>query len=174
MEFLYQDGEFNFIEMNTRLQVEHPISEVVSGIDLVREQLCIAAGAPLGYRQSDIHLRGHAIECRINAENADDFRPSPGRIIEYYAPGGPGVRVDSALYQGYEVPPYYDSLISKLVIYGSDREECLMRLRRALGEYVIGGIETTIPLHQRLVDNADFQRGVYDIGWLERVLGRGG
>jgi acetyl-CoA carboxylase, biotin carboxylase subunit len=174
IEFLYQDGEFHFIEMNTRLQVEHPISEVVSGIDLVREQLCIAAGAPLGYRQADIHLRGHAIECRINAENADDFRPSPGRIIEYYAPGGPGVRVDSALYQGYEVPPYYDSLISKLVIYGSDREECLMRLRRALGEYVIGGIETTIPLHQRLVDNADFQRGAYDIGWLERVLGRGG
>jgi acetyl-CoA carboxylase biotin carboxylase subunit len=174
IEFLYQDGEFHFIEMNTRLQVEHPISEVVSGIDLVREQLHIAAGAPLGYRQSDINLRGHAIECRINAENADDFRPSPGRIIEYYAPGGPGVRVDSALYQGYEVPPYYDSLISKLVIYGSDREECLMRLRRALGEFVIGGIETTIPLHQRLVDNADFQRGTYDIGWLERVLGRGG
>jgi acetyl-CoA carboxylase biotin carboxylase subunit len=174
IEFLYQAGEFYFIEMNTRLQVEHPISELVSGIDIVREQLRIAAGAPLGYRQSDIHLRGHAIECRITAENPDDFRPSPGRISEYHAPGGPGVRVDSALYQGYEVPPYYDSLVSKLIIYGGSREECLMRLRRALEEYVIGGIETTIPLHQRLVDNPDFQAGAYDIGWLERLLGRGG
>jgi len=173
IEFLYQDGEFYFIEMNTRLQVEHPISEMVSGIDLVREQLRIAAGEPLGYRQGDIHLRGHAIECRINAERADDFRPSPGRITEYHAPGGPGVRVDSALYQGYEVPPYYDSLISKLVIYGGDREECLMRLRRALEEYVIGGIDTTIPLHQRLAENTEFQKGAYDIGWLERVLDRG-
>jgi acetyl-CoA carboxylase biotin carboxylase subunit len=174
IEFLYQDGEFSFIEMNTRLQVEHSITEMVSGIDLVREQLRIAAGAPLGYRQSDIHLRGHAIECRINAERADDFRPSPGRISEYHAPGGPGVRVDSGLYQGYEVPPYYDSLISKLVIYGGDREECLMRMRRALEEYVIGGIDTTIALHQRLADNAEFRAGAYDIGWLERVLGRGG
>jgi acetyl-CoA carboxylase biotin carboxylase subunit len=173
IEFLYQDGEFYFIEMNTRLQVEHPISEMVSGIDLVREQLRIAAGEPLGYRQSDIHLRGHAIECRINAENPDSFRPSPGRIGEYHAPGGPGVRVDSALYQGYEVPPYYDSLISKLVIYGGDRAECLMRLRRALEEYVIGGIETTIPLHQRLADNPEFLAGAYDIGWLERMLGGG-
>jgi acetyl-CoA carboxylase, biotin carboxylase subunit len=172
IEFLYQDGEFYFIEMNTRLQVEHPISEMISGIDLVREQLRIAAGAALGYRQSDIHLRGHAIECRINAENSDDFRPSPGRISEYHAPGGPGIRVDSGLYQGYEVPPYYDSLISKLIIYGSDRDECLMRLRRAMEEYVIGGIETTIPLHQRLADAADFQCGTYDIGWLERFLGR--
>ena len=173
IEFLYQDGEFYFIEMNTRLQVEHPISEMVSGIDLVREQLRIAAGEALGYRQGDIHLRGHAIECRINAERADDFRPSPGRITEYHAPGGPGVRVDSALYQGYEVPPYYDSLISKLVIYGGDREECLMRLRRALEEYVIGGIDTTIPLHQRLAENAEFLEGAYDIGWLERMLGHG-
>jgi acetyl-CoA carboxylase biotin carboxylase subunit len=170
IEFLYQDGEFYFIEMNTRLQVEHPISEVVSGIDLVREQLRIAAGATLGYRQSDIHLRGHAIECRINAENPDDFRPSPGRISEYHAPGGPGIRVDSGLYQGYEVPPYYDSLIAKLIVYGGDRNECLMRLRRALEEYAIGGVETTIPLHQRLVDAGDFQRGAYDIGWLERFL----
>ncbi len=172
IEFLYQDGEFYFIEMNTRLQVEHPISEMISGIDLVREQLRIAAGAPLGYRQSDIHLRGHAIECRINAENPDDFRPSPGRISEYHAPGGPGVRVDSGLYQGYDVPPYYDSLISKLIIYGGDRDECLMRLRRAIEEYVIGGIETTIPLHQRLADAADFQTGAYDITWLERFLAR--
>ncbi|HXO03627.1 MAG TPA: acetyl-CoA carboxylase biotin carboxylase subunit [Stellaceae bacterium] len=171
IEFLYQDREFYFIEMNTRLQVEHPISEMVSGIDLVREQLRIAAGAPLGYRQSDIQLRGHAIECRINAENPEDFRPSPGRISEYHAPGGPGIRVDSGLYQGYEVPPYYDSLISKLIVYGGDRDECLMRLRRALEEYVIGGIETTIPLHQRLAHAADFQRGAYDIGWLERFLG---
>ena len=170
MEFLYQDGEFYFIEMNTRLQVEHPISEMISGIDIVREQLRIAAGAPLGYRQSDIMLRGHAIECRINAENPEDFRPSPGRVTDYHAPGGLGVRVDSALYQGYEVPPYYDSLIAKLIVYGENRKECLMRLRRALEEYVIGGIETTIPLHQRLVDEADFLRGDYDIHWLERFL----
>jgi acetyl-CoA carboxylase biotin carboxylase subunit len=173
IEFLYQDGEFSFIEMNTRLQVEHSITEMVSGIDLVREQLRIAAGAPLGYGQSDIHLRGHAIECRINAERAEDFRPSPGRISEYHAPGGPGVRVDSGLYQGYEVPPYYDSLISKLIIYGGDRQECLMRLRRALEEYAIGGIDTTIPLHQQLADNSEFQAGAYDIGWLERMLGLG-
>jgi len=170
IEFLYQDGEFSFIEMNTRLQVEHSITEMVSGIDLVREQLRIAAGAPLGYDQTDVHLRGHAIECRINAERAEDFRPSPGRITEYHAPGGPGVRVDSGLYQGYEVPPFYDSLISKLIIYGCDRQECLMRLRRALEEYAIGGIDTTIPLHQRLADNAEFQTGAYDTGWLERLL----
>ena len=173
IEFLYKDGEFYFIEMNTRLQVEHPISEMVSGIDLVREQLRIAAGAPLGYRQSDIHLRGHAIECRINAENPDDFRPSPGRVCDYHAPGGPGIRVDSALYQGYEVPPYYDSLISKLIVYGGDRDECLARLRRAMEEYAIGGIDTTIPLHQRLFDTAGFRQGDYDIGWLERWLGKG-
>ncbi|HEY3911375.1 MAG TPA: acetyl-CoA carboxylase biotin carboxylase subunit [Stellaceae bacterium] len=172
LEFLYQDGEFFFIEMNTRLQVEHPITEMVSGIDIVREQLRIADGAPLGYRQAEIRLSGHAIECRINAENPDTFRPSPGRVTDYHAPGGLGVRVDSALYQRYEVPPYYDSLISKLVIHGKTRNECLMRLRRALEEYVIGGIETTIPLHQRLVDAADFINGEYDIHWLERFLGR--
>ncbi len=172
LEFLYQDGEFFFIEMNTRLQVEHPITEMVSGIDLVREQLRIADGAPLGYRQAEIRLSGHAIECRINAENPETFRPSPGRVTDYHAPGGLGVRVDSALYQRYEVPPYYDSLISKLVIHGKTRNECLMRLRRALEEYVIGGIETTIPLHQRLVDAADFINGEYDIHWLERFLGR--
>jgi acetyl-CoA carboxylase biotin carboxylase subunit len=172
MEFLYEDGEFYFIEMNTRLQVEHPVSEMISGVDIVREQLRIAAGAPLGYAQADVTLRGHAIECRINAENPKDFRPSPGRITEYHAPGGLGVRVDSALYQGYEVPPYYDSLIAKLIVYGASREECVMRLRRALAEYVIGGIETTIPLHQRLVDDPEFRRGAYDIHWLERFLAR--
>ena len=173
VEFLYQDGEFFFIEMNTRLQVEHPISEMVSGVDIVREQLRIADGAPLGYRQAEIRLSGHAIECRINAENPDDFRPSPGRVSDYHAPGGLGVRVDSALYQGYVVPPYYDSLISKLIIHGKTRNECLMRLRRALEEYVIGGIETTIPLHQRLVGARDFIDGDYDIGWLERFVGHG-
>jgi acetyl-CoA carboxylase biotin carboxylase subunit len=171
LEFLYQDGEFFFIEMNTRLQVEHPVTEMVSGLDLVREQLRIAAGAPLGYRQSDIKLCGHAIECRINAENPDTFAPSPGRVADYHAPGGLGVRVDSALYQGYAVPPYYDSLISKLVVHGKSRNECLMRLRRALEEYVIGGIDTTIPLHQRLVGAAEFIDGDYDVHWLERFVG---
>ncbi len=172
LEFLYEDGQFFFIEMNTRLQVEHPVSEMVSGIDIVREQLRIAAGIPLGYAQSDIKLSGHAIECRINAEHPQTFVPSPGRVTDYHAPGGLGVRVDSALYAGYEVPPYYDSLISKLIIHGKSRNECLMRLRRALEEYVIGGIETTIPLHQRLVGEADFIDGDYDIGWLERRLGQ--
>ncbi|MGC2203337.1 MAG: acetyl-CoA carboxylase biotin carboxylase subunit [Stellaceae bacterium] len=174
LEFLYQQGEFFFIEMNTRLQVEHPITEMVSGIDIVREQLRIAAGAPLGYRQSDIKLCGHAIECRINAENPDSFLPSPGRVIDYHAPGGLGVRVDSALYQGYEVPPYYDSLVSKLIVHGRSRNECLMRLRRALEEYVIGGIETTIPLHQRLAAAAEFMDGDYDVHWLGRFLKRPG
>ena len=170
MEFLYQDGTFYFIEMNTRLQVEHPVSEMISGIDMVGEQLRIAAGMPLAIRQSDVRLCGHAIECRINAESSTDFRPSPGRISEYHAPGGLGVRIDSALYQGYEVPPFYDSLVAKLIVHGTSREECLMRLRRALEEYVVGGIETTIPLHQRLVEDADFRRGDYDIHWLERFL----
>jgi len=174
LEFLYQDGEFFFIEMNTRLQVEHPVTEMVSGLDIVREQLRIAAGAPLGYRQSDIKLCGHAIECRINAESPDTFAPSPGRVTDYHAPGGLGVRVDSALYQGYAVPPYYDSLISKLVVHGKSRNECLMRLRRSLEEYVIGGIETTIPLHQRLVGAAEFIDGDYDVHWLERFVGRPG
>jgi acetyl-CoA carboxylase, biotin carboxylase subunit len=172
LEFLYQDGEFFFIEMNTRLQVEHPITEMISGVDIVREQLRIAAGAPLGYRQPDIKLCGHAIECRINAEHPDTFTPSPGRVTDYHAPGGLGVRVDSALYHGYEVPPHYDSLIAKLVIYGRSRNECLMRLRRALEEYVIGGIETTIPLHQALVGAPEFIDGDYDVHWLERFVGR--
>ena len=170
IEFLYEDGAFYFIEMNTRLQVEHPVSEMISGVDIVKEQLRIAAGLPLGYAQADIALKGHAIECRINAENPQDFGPSPGRVSEYHAPGGFGVRVDSALYQGYEVPPYYDSLVAKLIVHGATREECLMRLRRSLAEYVIGGIETTIPLHQRLLDDPEFRQGAYDIHWLERFL----
>lgn len=172
LEFLYQEGEFFFIEMNTRLQVEHPVTEMISGIDIACEQLRIAAGAPLGYRQAEIALSGHAIECRINAENAETFRPSPGKVTAYHAPGGLGVRIDSALYDGYEISPYYDSLVSKLIIHGRNRDECLMRLRRALEEYVIDGIETTIPLHQRLVTAADFIKGDYDIHWLERFVGR--
>jgi acetyl-CoA carboxylase biotin carboxylase subunit len=170
LEFLYQDGDFFFIEMNTRLQVEHPITEMISGIDIVREQIRIAAGAPLGYRQGDISFCGHAIECRINAENPNTFLPCPGRVTDYHAPGGLGVRVDSALYHGYEVPSYYDSLISKLIVHGKSRNESLMRLRRALEEYVIGGIETTIPLHQRVAVANDFIEGDYDVHWLERFV----
>jgi acetyl-CoA carboxylase biotin carboxylase subunit len=172
IEFLFQDGEFFFIEMNTRIQVEHPISEMISGVDLVREQIRIASGAPLSFRQQEIKFTGHAIECRINAENPRTFAPSPGRVTEYHAPGGLGVRVDSALYQGYTVPPHYDSLVSKLVVHGATRNECLMRLRRALEEYVITGIETTIPLHQRLVEAPEFIDGDYDIHWLEKFVGR--
>ncbi len=172
IEFLYQDGEFFFIEMNTRLQVEHPISEMVSGVDIVREQIRIAAGAPLGFRQEEVKLSGHAIECRINAEDPETFAPSPGCITSYHAPGGPGVRVDSALYQGYTVPPNYDSLIAKLVVHGATRNECLMRLRRALEEYVITGIETSLPLHLRLIAEPDFINGEYDIHWLERFVAR--
>jgi acetyl-CoA carboxylase biotin carboxylase subunit len=171
MEYLYQDGQFYFIEMNTRLQVEHPVTEMATGIDLVREQIRIAAGAPLELEQSDIHIAGHAIECRINAENPDNFSPSPGRVTDYHVPGGLGVRVDSALYSGYVVPPYYDSLVAKLIVYGRTRNECLLRLKRALDEYVVGGIETTIPLHRRLVVNDEFINGAYDIHWLERLLG---
>ena len=173
IEFLFEDGRFFFIEMNTRLQVEHPISEMVSGIDIVREQLRIASGAPLGYRQADVTLAGHAIECRVNAEHPETFVPSPGTITGYHAPGGMGVRVDSALYQGYSVPPHYDSLVAKLVVHGTSRNECLMRLRRSLEEFVITGIETTIPLHQRLVAAPDFINGLYDVHWLRRFLGRG-
>src|SRR5882672_681172 len=172
LEFLFEDGEFFFIEMNTRLQVEHPISEAISGIDIVREQIRIAGGAELGYRQDDVVLNGHAIECRINAENPETFMPSPGRITGYHTPGGLGVRIDSALYQGYTVPPNYDSLVAKLIVHGASRNECVMRLRRALEEYVIVGIETTIPLHQRLVHAPDFINGSYDIHWLERFVAR--
>ncbi len=167
IEFLYEDGEFYFIEMNTRLQVEHPISEMIYGIDLVREQLKIAAGSPLYLTQDQISYNGHAIECRINAENPVTFTPHPGRINEYHAPGGLGVRVDSALYSGYTVPPYYDSLVSKLVVHGANRNECLLRLRRSLEEYVIEGIETTVPLHEKLIADPHFLDGNYDIHWLE-------
>jgi len=170
IEFLYENGEFYFIEMNTRLQVEHPISEMVCNIDLVREQLRVATGAPLGYGQDAVSIHGHSIECRINAEHPETFIPSPGRITDYHAPGGLGVRVDSAIYSGYSVPPYYDSLIAKLIVHGSTRNECLMRLRRALEEFVIGGVNTTIPLHQILIAEPDFLNGDYDIHWLEKWM----
>lgn len=170
IEFLYENGEFYFIEMNTRLQVEHPVSEMISGVDLVREQIRIAAGGLLDMSQSDIVLAGHAIECRLNAENPVTFAPSPGKVTDFHAPGGLGVRVDSALYSGYSVPPHYDSLVAKLIVHGKTRNECLMRLRRALEEFVIGGIETTTPLHQRLVENPTFLNGDYHIHWLEEWL----
>ncbi|MEM7652518.1 MAG: acetyl-CoA carboxylase biotin carboxylase subunit [Pseudomonadota bacterium] len=169
-EFLYQDGEFYFIEMNTRLQVEHPVSEMVTGIDLVREQIRVAHGSKISFSQEDVTFSGHAIECRINAESPIDFRPSPGRVKEYHAPGGLGVRVDSALYSNYSVPPHYDSLVAKLIVHGSTRNECLMRLRRALEEMVINGIDTSIPLHQRLIASPDFINGDYDIRWLEKFV----
>ncbi len=171
MEFLFEDGKFYFIEMNTRLQVEHTISEMITGVDLVREQIRVATGAPLGYAQADIRFQGHAIECRVNAEHPESFIPSPGKINGYHAPGGLGVRVDSALYDGYRVPPHYDSLISKLVVHGTTRNECLMRLRRAIEEYVIGGIDTTLPLHQRIIAEPQFINGAYDIHWLEQLMG---
>jgi acetyl-CoA carboxylase biotin carboxylase subunit len=172
IEFLFQDGAFYFIEMNTRLQVEHPVTEMITGIDLVREQIRIATGAPLPFTQDQIAFNGHAIECRINAENPDTFMPSPGRVTDYHAPGGLGVRVDSALYSGYQVPPNYDSLIAKLIVHGTSRNECMMRLRRALEEFVIGGIDTSIALHQRLIAAPDFLNGAYDIRWLEKFVSR--
>ncbi|KAB2849367.1 MAG: acetyl-CoA carboxylase biotin carboxylase subunit [Hyphomicrobiaceae bacterium] len=172
VEFLYEDGEFFFIEMNTRLQVEHPVTEAITGLDLVTEQIRVAAGASLSFTQKDITFAGHAIECRINAENPETFRPSPGRITNWHTPGGLGVRVDSGCYQGYRIPPYYDSLIGKLIVHGKTRTECMMRLKRALGEFVIDGIETTIPLFQRLLNEPDIQNGLYDIHWLEKFLGR--
>ncbi len=171
MEFLFQDGEFYFIEMNTRLQVEHPITEAVTGIDLVREQIRIAAGGPLALSQKDIQFHGHAIECRVNAENPETFTPSPGKITEYHPPGGLGVRVDSGLYAGYSIPPFYDSMVAKLIVSGPSRNECLMRLRRALEEFVIGGIETTIPLHQKIIQQPEFIDGEYNIHWLEKLVG---
>ncbi len=173
LEFLYQDGEFYFIEMNTRLQVEHPVSEMISGIDIVREQIRIASGAPLSFRQEDVTITGHAIECRINAEHPATFMPSPGLVTDYHPPGGLGVRIDSALYAGYKVPPHYDSLIAKLIVHGNSRNECMMRLRRALEECVIDGIDTTIALHSRLIADPDFINGDYDIRWLERFVARG-
>jgi acetyl-CoA carboxylase biotin carboxylase subunit len=171
LEFLYQDGEFYFIEMNTRLQVEHPVTEMVCGIDLVREQIRIASGAPMAFTQEDVRLQGHAIECRVNAEDPETFAPSPGRIAEYHTPGGLGVRIDSGLYSGYRVPSHYDSMVAKLIVHGTSRNECLMRLRRALDEYVIGGIQTTLPLHRRLTRSQQFIDGNYDIHWLERWMG---
>lgn len=170
VEYLYENGEFYFIEMNTRLQVEHPITEQVTRFDLVREQIKIAAGEPMGIQQSDITFAGHSIECRINAEDPQTFIPSPGRVTEFHAPGGPGVRFDSAVYAGYSIPPHYDSMIGKLIVFGDDRELVLARLRRALDETVITGINTTIPLFQRLLDEPDFQRGDYNIHWLENWL----
>jgi acetyl-CoA carboxylase biotin carboxylase subunit len=170
VEFLYEDGEFYFIEMNTRLQVEHPVTEMITHVDLVQEQIRIAAGEELSIRQKDVHIDGHAIECRINAENPETFAPSPGLITDFHAPGGLGVRLDSAVYSGYRVPPYYDSLIGKLIVHAPSRDEALARLRRALDEMVIGGVETTLPLHRRLVNNEDIQAGDYDIHWLEGFL----
>ncbi len=170
IEFLYENGEFYFIEMNTRLQVEHPVTEMVTGIDIVREMIRVASGAPLSLTQEDVELQGHAIECRINAENPVTFAPSPGKLVDYHPPGGLGVRVDSGIYSGYSVPPNYDSLIAKLIVHGGSRNECLMRLRRALEEFVITGIQTTIPLHQELVAQQDFINGDYDIRWLEAFV----
>jgi acetyl-CoA carboxylase biotin carboxylase subunit len=172
VEFLYEDGEFYFIEMNTRLQVEHPVTEAITGVDLVIEQIRVASGAPLSLKQSDVTFSGHSIECRINAENAQTFRPSPGKITYWHPPGGLGVRVDSGVYQGYAIPPYYDSLIGKLIVHGKTRNECLMRLKRALTEFVIDGIETTIPLFLRLIAEADIANGAYDIHWLEKYLAK--
>jgi acetyl-CoA carboxylase biotin carboxylase subunit len=170
IEFLYEDGEFFFIEMNTRLQVEHPVTEAVTGIDLVREQIRIAAGLPLSFKQEDVLIEGHAIECRINAENPRTFTPSPGTITAFHAPGGLGVRLDSAMYAGYTIPPYYDSLAGKLIVHGRDRTECVARLRRCLGEMVVGGIETTIPLFQDLLHEPDILAGDYNIHWLEKWI----
>jgi acetyl-CoA carboxylase biotin carboxylase subunit len=170
VEFLYENGEFYFIEMNTRLQVEHPITEMISGLDLVREQIRVASGQGLSCKQDEIRLHGHAIECRINAEDPQTFAPSPGTVKNYVAPGGMHVRVDSGLYGGYRVPPYYDSLIAKLIVYGSTRERCIMRLRRALEEFLVEGMKTTIPLHQQIVRDEEFLRGEYTIKWLEKWL----
>jgi acetyl-CoA carboxylase, biotin carboxylase subunit len=174
VEFLYENGEFFFIEMNTRLQVEHPVTELITGLDLVREQIRIAAGGELEFNQEDVVIAGHAIECRINAENAFTFVPSPGKITEFHAPGGLGVRMDSAAYAGYRIPPYYDSLVGKLIVHGRNRNECMMRLRRALDELVVGGIETTIPLFQELIKEPDILDGDYNIHWLENYLKRRG
>ena len=172
IEFLWENGEFYFIEMNTRLQVEHPVTEAITGLDLVREQIRIAEGEPLTLRQEDVEFRGHAIECRINAEHPRTFAPSPGLVKGYHAPGGMNVRVDSGLYAGYRIPPYYDSMIAKLIVYGTTRNGALRRLRRALEEFVIDGVTTTIPLHQALLDDPEFQAGDYTIKWLEEWLAK--
>jgi acetyl-CoA carboxylase biotin carboxylase subunit len=174
VEFLYEDGKFYFIEMNTRIQVEHPVTEAITDIDLILEQIRVAAGGDLLLTQNDIEFHGHAIECRINAENPVSFRPSPGKIVHYHPPGGLGIRVDSAVYHGYTIPPYYDSLVGKLIVHGKTRGECLMRLRRALDEFVIDGIETTLPLFRALVREKEIIDGDYHIHWLEQFLARGG
>ena len=173
VEFLYEDGKFNFIEMNTRIQVEHPVTEMITDIDLVVEQIRVAAGNDLALAQSDVKFHGHAIECRINAENPVSFRPSPGKIIHYHPPGGLGVRIDSAVYHGYTIPPFYDSLVGKLIVHGKTRSECLMRLKRALDEFVVDGIETTLPLFRALVRETEIIDGDYHIHWLEEFLARG-
>jgi acetyl-CoA carboxylase biotin carboxylase subunit len=170
IEFLYEDGEFYFIEMNTRLQVEHPVTEAITGIDLVHEQIRVASGAGLSVTQDEVHFNGHAIECRINAEDPRTFTPSPGTITHFHTPGGLGIRVDSGVYSGYKIPPYYDSLIGKLIVHGRNRVECMMRLRRALDEFVVDGIKTTLPLFRDLVGNPDIANGDYDIHWLEKHL----
>ena len=170
IEFLYENGEFYFIEMNTRLQVEHPITEMVTGFDLVKTQIEISAGKPLDIQQHEVTINGHSIECRINAEDPDNFMPSPGKITDYHPPGGLGVRIDSGIYSGYEIPPYYDSLVSKLIVHGQSRKQYLARLRRALDEFVIGNIKTTISLHQRLLESKSFVEGNYDIHWLENYF----
>ncbi len=174
VEFLLEDGQFYFIEMNTRIQVEHPVTEMITDIDLILEQIRVAAGGELTLTQKDVEFRGHAIECRINAENPATFLPSPGRIASYHPPGGLGVRVDSAVYQGYMIPPFYDSLVGKLIVHGKSRTECLMRLKRALDEFVVDGIDTTLPLFRQLVRNKDIIDGNYHIHWLERFLAEGG
>ncbi len=172
IEFLYQNGEFYFIEMNTRLQVEHPITEIITNIDLVKEQISVAAGNKLSLKQENVRINGHAIECRINAENPETFVPSAGKIITYHPASGPGVRIDSAAYAGYSIPPYYDSMIGKLIVFGQDRNDCLAKLDRALDEFVIEGIETTLPLFKDLLKNDDIQDGNYNIHWLEKYLGQ--
>jgi acetyl-CoA carboxylase biotin carboxylase subunit len=172
VEFLYEDGKFYFIEMNTRLQVEHPVTEMVTGLDLVREQIRVAAGLELGFTQKDVTFEGFSMECRINAENPETFAPSPGLITGYHSPGGRRVRVDSGLFSGFKIPPHYDSLIAKLIVQGATREECLMRMRRALHEYVIDGIQTTIPLHQAILSEPAVINGEYDIRWLESFIER--
>ncbi len=170
VEFLYENGEFYFIEMNTRLQVEHPVTEAITGIDLVNEQIRVASGGGLSVTQDDVSFFGHAIECRINAEDPDTFAPSPGTISHFHMPGGLGVRVDSGVYSGYKIPPFYDSLIGKLIVHGRNRVECLMRLRRTLDEIVVDGVKTTLPLFRELVSNSDIANGDYDIHWLEKYL----
>jgi acetyl-CoA carboxylase biotin carboxylase subunit len=174
VEFLYEDGEFYFIEMNTRIQVEHPVTESITDIDLILEQIRVASGGDLTIEQKDVVFTGHAIECRVNAENPISFRPSPGKIVHYHPPGGLGVRIDSAVYRGYTIPPHYDSLLGKLIVHGKTRTECLMRLRRALDEFVVDGIETTLPLFRALVREQDIIDGQYHIHWLEQFLARGG